>query len=257
MSELPWHWLGRVGYRDGTERQRALRDRLLAGDQGARCLLLLEHEPVITLGRHARPGHVLASREALAEQGIEVVDTDRGGDVTYHGPGQLMIYPVVVLRKDVAGFLCSLAGALAEIAAQLGVPGARWRREPAGLWLRGPAAEAGAPGASKALPKALDDARDAPEASGDALDDARGAPPAKLAACGVHLRRGAVTHGLAFNVSTPPSTWRWIMPCGLSLPVTSVAEERSRRGLPPPPSVAEVAHLAAPLLCDALARVAR
>jgi lipoyl(octanoyl) transferase len=220
LSALPWHWLGRVGYLAGTERQRALRDRLLAGDQGARCLLLLEHEPVITLGRHARPGHVLASREALAEQGIDVVATDRGGDVTYHGPGQLMIYPVVVLRQDVAGFLCSLAGALAEVAARLGVPGARWQREPAGLWLPGPA-------------------------------------PAKLAACGIHLRRGAVTHGMAFNVSTPPSAWRWILPCGLTSPVTSVAEERARHGLPPPPPVAEVAHLAAPLLCDALAGVAR
>jgi lipoate-protein ligase B len=62
---------------------------------------------------------------------------------------------------------------------------------------------------------------------------------------------------MAFNVSTPPSAWRWIMPCGLASPVTSVAEERARRGLPPPPSVAEVAELAAPLLCEALAAVAR
>jgi lipoyl(octanoyl) transferase len=236
LSALPWHWLGRVGYVAGTERQRVLRDRLLAGDRDARCLLLLEHEPVITLGRHARHEHVLASREALAGQGIDVVATDRGGDVTYHGPGQLMIYPVVVLRKDVAGFLCSLAGALAEVAARLGVPGARWQREPAGLWLPGNA------------PHAPDAARD---------EETHGAPPAKLAACGIHLRRGAVTHGLAFNVSTPPSAWRWIMPCGLSLPVTSVAEERARRGLPPPPSVAEVAELAAPLLCDALDSVVR
>jgi lipoyl(octanoyl) transferase len=232
LSALPWHWLGRVGYVAGTERQRVLRDRLLAGDQDARGLLLLEHEPVITLGRHAQPGHVLASRETLAAQGIDVVATDRGGDVTYHGPGQLMIYPVVVLRKDVTGFLCSLAGALAEVAARLGVPGARWQREPAGLWL-------------------------APQAETQGAPEAQGAPPAKLAACGIHLRRGAVTHGLAFNVSTPPFAWRWIMPCGLTLPVTSVAEERARRGLPPPPSVAEVAHLAAPLLCDALDRVAR
>jgi lipoyl(octanoyl) transferase len=244
LSALPWHWLGRVGYVAGTERQRVLRDRLLAGDQDARCLLLLEHEPVITLGRHARHEHVLASREALAGQGIDVVATDRGGDVTYHGPGQLMIYPVVVLRKDVAGFLCSLAGALAEVAARLGVPGARWQREPAGLWLPGNA------------PHAPDELRDG--APDGAPDDARnGAPPAKLAACGIHLRRGAVTHGLAFNVSTPPSAWRWIMPCGLTLPVTSVAEERARRGLPPPPPVAEVARLAAPLLCDALASAAR
>jgi lipoyl(octanoyl) transferase len=240
VTALQWHWLGRVGYGAGTEHQRLLRDRLLAGDVSARCLLLLEHAPVITLGRHARPGHVLASREALAEQGVEVVATDRGGDVTYHGPGQLMIYPVVVLRKDVVGFLSGLAGALSEIAARLGVPGARWQREPAGLWLPGP----------------MPAAQDAPGAQPtSAAQDGPGAQPAKLAACGIHLRRGAVTHGMAFNVSTPPSAWRWIMPCGLTSPVTSVAEERARRGLPPPPPVEDVARLAAPLLCDALARV--
>lgn len=223
MSALPWHWLGRLDYRAGTERQRALRDRLLAGDESARCLLLLEHTPVITLGRNARQANVLAGNEVLAEQGIEVVATDRGGDVTYHGPGQLMVYPAVVVRRDIAGFLAALAGALGEVAATLGVPGARWQREPAGLWLAG----------------------EEPDA------------PAKLAACGVHLRRGAVMHGMAFNVSTPPAAWRWIVPCGLRTPVTSLAEERARRGLPPPPSVAEVAALAAPLLCDALARVVR
>lgn len=223
MSALPWHWLGRLDYRAGTEQQRALRDRLLAGDESARCLLLLEHAPVITLGRNARQAHVLAGPEALAAQGIEVVATDRGGDVTYHGPGQLMVYPAVVVRKDIAGFLAALAGALAEVAAQLGVPGARWQREPAGLWLPRP----------------------------------EPAPTAKLAACGIHLRRGAVMHGMAFNVSTPPSAWRWIVPCGLSTPVTSLAEERARLGLPPPPSVADVAALAAPILCDALAAVTR
>lgn len=222
MSALPWHWLGRLDYRAGIEQQRALRDRLLAGDDSARCLLLLEHTPVITLGRNARQGNVLAGRAELAEHGIELTVTDRGGDVTYHGPGQLMVYPAVVVRKDIAGFLAALAGALAEVAALLDVPGARWQREPAGLWLPGP-----------------------------------GSAPAKLAACGLHLRRGAVMHGMAFNVSTPPSAWRWIVPCGLSTPVTSVAEERARLGLPPPPSVAEVAALAAPLLCDALAAVAR
>jgi lipoyl(octanoyl) transferase len=225
LSALPWHWLGRLDYRAGTAHQRALRDRLLAGDESARCLLLLEHTPVITLGRNAQPINVLAGREVLAEQGIEVVATERGGDVTYHGPGQLMVYPAVVVRRDIAGFLAALAGALGEVATQLGVPGARWQREPAGLWL--------------------------PDL------DHPDIPPAKLAACGVHLRRGAVLHGMAFNVSTPPSAWRWIVPCGLRTPVTSLAEERARRGLPPPPSVAEVAEVAAPLLCDALERVIR
>lgn len=211
---LPWQWLGRLDYRSGTERQRALRDRLLAGDQGAACLLLLEHEPVITLGRHGQDAHVLAAPERLAARGIDVVRTSRGGDVTYHGPGQLMVYPAVRLRGQVAGFLASLAGALGQVAEALGVPGARWRREPAGLWLE----------------------------------------QAKLAACGIHLRRGALMHGFAFNVSTPAEDWQLIVPCGLlGRDVTSVAQERAARGLPPPPPMAEVARMAAPLLCEAMA----
>lgn len=220
---LPWQWLGRQGYRAGTERQRTLRDRLLAGDAGAACLLLLEHEPVITLGRHAQAAHVLASAKVLASQGIGVVQTSRGGDVTYHGPGQLMIYPAVRLRGQVAAFLASLATALGRVAELLGVPGARWRREPAGLWLP-------MPGGS------------------------RSGAEAKLAACGLHLRRGAVLHGFAFNVSTPADIWQHIVPCGLyEMRVTSLAEERASRGLPPPPSVEDVAHLAGPLLCEAMA----
>ena len=220
---LPWHWLGRVDYRTGIERQRQGRDRLLAGDASARCLLLLEHEPVITLGKHADSGNVHASAEVLAARGIALERSDRGGDVTYHGPGQLVVYPVVRARGVVA-FLAGVAAALAEVAAQLGVPGAVWQREPAGLWL--PA-----------------EARD-------------GLAPAKLAACGIHLRRGAVTHGFALNVATPPEMWRAIVPCGLATPVSSIAEERARRGLSPPPAVAEVAALAAPALCAALEQVA-
>ncbi len=213
MSELPWHWLGRVDYRSGTAAQAARRDRLLAGDASAACLLLLEHEPVITLGRHAGSENLLVSREVLGRRGVEIHPSSRGGDITYHGPGQLMVYPVVRIAGGVVPFLEGLALALAKLAAALDVPGAVWRRDPAGLWL------------------------------GDA----------KLAACGIHLRRRVCTHGFAFNVSTPPEMWRLITPCGLhGVRVTSLAEERSRLGLPPPPPVETVAEMAAPLLCAAL-----
>lgn len=211
---LPWHWLGRVSYTDGTAAQAALRDRLLAGDESAAQLLLLEHEPVITLGKHADTGHLLASRAYLAERGIELARTDRGGDITYHGPGQLMVYPVVRLRHGLVALLEAIAHALADVARELHVPGAVWKRDPAGLWL------------------------------GDA----------KLAACGVHLRRLVCTHGFAFNVATPPDVWQLIVPCGLSdKRVTSLAAERHARALPPPPAMHEIARLAAPHLCRALA----
>jgi lipoyl(octanoyl) transferase len=213
-ATVPWTWLGRVDYRTGTAYQQALRDRLLGGDDSAAGLVLLEHDPVITLGRHADERNLLVDRAALAERGVELSRADRGGDVTYHGPGQLMVYPVVRLERGVVAFLAALAGALAQVAAELGVPGARWQRDPAGLWLG----------------------------------------TAKLAACGIHVRRRVCTHGFAFNVSTPADPWRLIVPCGLSgYAITSIAQERARQGLSPPPPVAEVAALAAPHLCTALA----
>jgi lipoyl(octanoyl) transferase len=114
----------------------------------------------------------------------------------------------------VVRFLEAIAGALGEVAAELGVPGAAWRREPAGLW----------------------------------VDDR------KLAACGIHLRRGVAVHGWALNVATPPSMWSLIVPCGLSAspPPTSIAIERAARGLTPPPPIAEVAEVAAPRLVRAI-----
>lgn len=210
---LSWHWLGRLDYHTGTARQRTRRDRLLAGDESAAGLLLLEHEPVITLGKSADRRHLLATPADLEARGIAVVETDRGGDITYHGPGQLMIYPVIRLRCRLVEFLAAIAGVLARVAGELAVPGAEWRCRPAGLWL------------------------------GDR----------KLAACGVHLRRSVCTHGFAFNVATPAESWRMLVPCGLQdTGVTSLAEERARAQLPTPPPVAEVAKLVGPPLVRVL-----
>ncbi len=221
-AALPWRWLGRVAHDDGIAIQEAVRARLLAGDTGAACVLLCEHEPVITLGRNADRENVLADPVALERAGVTVVQTKRGGDVTYHGPGQLMVYPALRVRGSVADFLALIAAQLAEVAARYGVVGAYWQRQPAGLWLR---------------------------QGGDADRDG---PAAKLAACGLHLRRRAVLHGFALNVATPAAQWALIRPCGLTAPVTSLAAECERAGLPPPPPVAEVAERAAPLLCHAL-----
>jgi lipoate-protein ligase B len=208
---LPYGWLGRVRLGPTIAEQEARRERLLAGDAAAAVIFLCEHPPTITLGRHADRGHVLAR-----PPGVEVVEVSRGGDVTYHGPGQLMVYPVVRLRS-VVDYLATIAGVLAEVAAELGVPGAAWQRDPAGLWLDG----------------------------------------AKLAACGIHLRRGVAVHGFALDVATPPEAWQAIVPCGLPTPVVSLDAARRARALPPAPPVAEVAGRVGPRLSEALGKVPR
>ena len=127
MAET-WQWLGRAEFRRVLADQLATRERVWAGGPGA--VLLCEHQPVITLGRSATPANIVDAGD------IPVERIERGGEVTYHGPGQLMIYPVVRLRSVVA-FLERVAGAIADTCAALGAPGAAWRRDPAGVWLDG------------------------------------------------------------------------------------------------------------------------
>jgi lipoyl(octanoyl) transferase len=123
-----WQWLGRAEFGRVLADQLAARERVWAGEPGV--VLLCEHPPVITLGRSATTAHILAAGD------IPVERIERGGEVTYHGPGQLMVYPVVRLRS-VVGFLERVAGAIAETCAALGAPGAAWQRDPAGIWLGG------------------------------------------------------------------------------------------------------------------------
>ena len=123
---LSFEWLGRAEYRPVLARQHAERERVWNG--GAGTILLCEHPPVLTLGRSATLANVLAPGD------IPVERIERGGDVTYHGPGQLMVYPIVRVR-GVVDFLSRVAGALADACAALGAPGAEFRRDPAGVWL--------------------------------------------------------------------------------------------------------------------------
>ncbi len=183
-TESRWEWLGRADYAEVYARQLAERERVWAGEGGT--IFLCEHPPVITLGRSAKRENVLAPGD------VPTVQIERGGDVTYHGPGQLMVYPVVRVRRGVVDFLQRIADALASACAELGVPGAAFRREPTGLWL------------------------------GDT----------KLAACGIHVARGVSIHGYALDVDTPDDMWRRIRPCGQALPQTSLARELSARNLP-------------------------
>ncbi len=129
---LAWHWLGRADYRRVLDDQLAARERVWAGDDGV--VLLCEHPPTITLGRSADRANILASPDDLVAAGVAIEQIERGGDVTYHGPGQLMIYPVVKIR-GVVDFLARVATAIAEGCAAVGAPGAVWKREPAGVWV--------------------------------------------------------------------------------------------------------------------------
>jgi lipoyl(octanoyl) transferase len=124
----PWQWLGRAEFRTVLAEQLAVRERVWAGEPGM--ILLCEHSPVITLGRSATTANILDAGD------IPIERIERGGEVTYHGPGQLMVYPVVRLRSVVA-FLERVAQAIAETCAVLGAPGAAWQRDPAGVWLDG------------------------------------------------------------------------------------------------------------------------
>src|SRR5437868_2895622 len=125
---ISWHWLGRANYRRVLADQLAARERVWGGAEGV--VYLCEHPPVITLGRSATTDNVIDAGDVPIER------IERGGEVTYHGPGQLMVYPVVRL-VSVVGFLERVAAAIAETCAALGAPGAAWQRDPAGVWLDG------------------------------------------------------------------------------------------------------------------------
>jgi lipoate-protein ligase B len=185
---LAWAWLGRVGYADAVARMEALRARILDGEPDE-TLLLLEHPPTITLGRSARAEHIRLAPDALAARGVTLAPSSRGGDVTYHGPGQLVAYPVVRLDGGVVAHVRRLAQAAIDVAATFGV-GARFDRARPGVWTDG---------------------------------DGGGA---KLAAVGVHVHRRVAIHGLALNVTTALDAFALIVPCGLvDARVTSLAAE--------------------------------
>jgi lipoyl(octanoyl) transferase len=195
-------WGGRLPYAEALHRMEQRRTAILAQEESGG-LLLCEHNPVITCGRSSHEENLLLSEEELERRGIELVEIGRGGDLTYHGPGQLMVYPVVRVGVRVSAYLECLAKALGQVAEHYGVVDARWRRDEPGLWLG----------------------------------------ERKLAACGLHLSRGISIHGYSLNVSTPASDWHCIVPCGLSGPgPISLAEAMPvGRSVPSVAEVAELA----------------
>ena len=228
---MRFEWLGRVRYADAHALQEELVQKRLRGEIGD-TLLALEHDAVITLGRGADASHVLADAHERASEGVDYFETGRGGDVTYHGPGQLVVYPIVDLkpdRQDVRKYVRDLAEVMIRLAKDHGI-GAGMPADPKllGVWV------------DLAQPRAPW----SPE-RGDAPAGLR-PPIAKLGAIGVRLSRWVTMHGFAFNATTDLGAFRHIVPCGIAdLGVTSLAA----LGVTPPPLEA-LAKAAAGHFCD-------
>jgi lipoate-protein ligase B len=184
---------GRVPYRAGLAWQRVLARARISGELDHDLVLLLEHAPVVTLGRGSEARHVVASPEALAEAGVDRVEIERGGDVTYHGPGQLVAYPILHLegfRKDLHWYLRRLEDVLILTLGELGIRAFRVP-EFTGVWVGDP------------------------EAVRDPAARAAGAAR-KIASIGVHVSRWVTWHGFALNLTAEAvEGFRWIIPCGI------------------------------------------
>jgi lipoyl(octanoyl) transferase len=191
-------YLGCVDYSIALELQQTL-VRLVKEGRINHTLLLLEHPPVITLGRNAGAQNIIASREFLASNGVELHETDRGGDVTFHGPGQLVGYPIFDLRAfdpriGAVDFVRKLEEVLIRTCGDLGVVTERISGL-TGVWTQND-------------------------------------PPGKIAAIGVHISRAVTSHGFALNVNTNLDYFKLIVPCGITdKPVTSLEHEMDQSSL--------------------------
>jgi len=205
--------------------QEAVRRSILEGND-AEEILLVEHPPTISLGRSAAGEHVLAPSDWLAARGVAVVRASRGGEVTYHGPGQLVAYPVLRLRAGVLAHVQALAEGVVALLSEEGVE-ASWSRANPGVWVPAP--------------------RRAHASSEPQIEDR----PAKIAAVGINVHRRVTIHGIALNVATDLSAYRWIVPCGQpGGPVTSLSRETGREHALPDLAPRLAKHLAAALHRD-------
>ena len=180
--------LGRMPYGEALELQRSIARDRISGAISQDVLLLMEHPPVVTLGRSSKEKHLVASPEFLQTHGVELFEVERGGDVTFHGPGQLVGYPIVDLkrhRQDLHWYLRKIEEALINTLADYGIPGER-NTSYTGVWTRGK----------------------------------------KIASIGVHARDWVTWHGFALNVTTDLSFFDLIVPCGITgVVMTSIARE--------------------------------
>jgi len=188
MAELWVERLGLLDYGKALEYQRAVAQARIAGTIEEDVLLLVEHPPVVTLGRSAKNQHLLASPELLAARGVELFEVERGGDVTFHGPGQLVGYPIIDLKRhkrDLHWYLRQVEEALIQAIGDFGIPGDR-QAGYTGVWTNN----------------------------------------RKIASIGVHARDWVTWHGFALNVSTDLGYFDLIVPCGIqAVTMTSMSVE--------------------------------
>jgi lipoate-protein ligase B len=191
VSELWSCHLGRVEYREAAELQERLRERVIAGELPD-LVLYLEHPQVYTLGRRSEPGDLPLGEEFLRARGIDVVSTPRGGKLTYHGPGQLVGYPIVHVG-NVAGFVRAMERAIVAALAEAGIEAVtREGREYTGVWVG----------------------------------------ERKIASIGIHLSHGVSSHGLAVNVDNDLAPFEWAVACGLpGVRMTSMQGEGAAEGV--------------------------
>ncbi len=183
--------LGRIGYAEALAVQKDLEAKRKAGEIPDQ-LLIVEHPHVITMGRNGHLENLLASEDVLSRAGISFHHTDRGGDVTYHGPGQIVGYPILDLRewkRDVVAYVRALEQVIIDTLSEFGIEAGRLAGA-TGVWVEGK----------------------------------------KVAAIGVHLSRWVTSHGFALNHITDLSYFQYIVPCGLTKPVTSMRELGSEAG---------------------------
>ncbi len=185
--------LGRMGYAEALELQRQVARDRISGAIPQDVLLLVEHPPVVTLGRSTKQKNMISSPAFLASKGVELFEVERGGDVTFHGPGQLVGYPIIDLKRhrlDLHWYLRQVEEALIRTLAHYDIPGER-NTGFTGVWTKG----------------------------------------RKIASIGVHARDWVTWHGFALNVTTDLSYFDFIVPCGIDgVTMTSIQKELSLRG---------------------------
>lgn len=194
-AELVVVGLGRMDYGQALQLQRKLAADRISRSLDRDVLLLVEHPPVVTLGRASKPAHVPAPAKTLAARGVELVEVERGGDVTFHGPGQLVGYPIYALdehKRDLHWFLRQIEESLIRALAGFGIPAVR-RPQYTGVWTEG----------------------------------------RKIASIGIHVKQWVAWHGFALNVTIDLSYFDLIVPCGIAdVEMTSIQRELSERAPP-------------------------
>jgi len=213
-DELRAIWLGRLSYDEAFVLQERIRDAVIAKQRGP-TLLLLEHDPVLTFGRRGESGDLKQSLAQLETQGIAVRQTARGGRATYHGPGQLVGYPIVRLRSvaaSVPSYVCALEEGIIQALAALGIHGERIDGQP-GVWIG----------------------------------------ENKIASVGIAVTHGVAWHGFAINIQDKLEGFDAVRPCGLDIKMTSIAHEVRKPGprTGHAPSIEHIAEMVTSHIADA------